>query len=80
MQIVNEHSRLTFLSFMAGKSKNKPEIIKNAKNLIDFRIKNKNNVDINWTSLFQYQHYQMNDLIGTKYLDFLPEDINRRRN
>jgi hypothetical protein len=77
MQLVNEHSRLTFLSFLAGISKNKPEIIKNAKTLIDFRIKNKDKVDINWNVLFEYQHYQMNDLIGTKYLGYLPKELNR---
>jgi hypothetical protein len=75
MQISNEHSRLTFISFMAGKNGNREKITENARNLIDFRIKNKNNVDINWNVLFQYQHYQMDDQIGTRYLGFLPGDL-----
>jgi hypothetical protein len=60
---------------MAGKNGNREKITENARNLIDFRIKNKNNVDINWNVLFQYQHYQMDDQIGTRYLGFLPGDL-----
>lgn len=76
MQIVKEHSRLTFISFMAGKKGGKEQIIKHANDLINFRIKNKGNVDINWNVLFQSLYYQMNDQIGTRYLGFLPRDIN----
>jgi|WetSurMetagenome_2_1015567.scaffolds.fasta_scaffold24378_1 hypothetical protein len=76
MQIVNEHSRLTFICFMAGKKGDRKEMIGKAKELISFRIKNKDKVDINWNVLFQYQYYQMNDQIGTKYLGFLPEKLN----
>jgi hypothetical protein len=75
IQIVNEHSRLTYKSFMAGKKGNKKEIIANASNLISYRKQNKDNVDINWAVLFQYQHYQMKDQIGTGYLGFLPSDL-----
>ncbi len=76
MQISNQHSRLTFLGFIAGKSGEKEKIKENARNLVNFRIQNKDKVDINWNVLFQYQHYQMHDQIGTKYLGFLPADLN----
>jgi hypothetical protein len=76
MQIANENSRLTFICFMAGKSGNKEKINARAKELLSFRIKNKDNVDINWNVLFQAQHYQMNDQIGMRYLGFLSKDIN----
>jgi hypothetical protein len=76
MQIANENSRLTFICFMAGKSGDKEKIIARAKELLSFRIKNKDNVDINWNVLFQAQHYQMNDQIGMRYLGFLSRDIN----
>ena len=75
IQLSNQHSRLTFLGFMAGKSGKKEQIVENALNLINFRIKNMQNIDINWNVLFQYQHYQMRDQIGTKYLGFLPSDL-----
>jgi hypothetical protein len=76
MQIVNEHSRLTFICFRAGKKGDRKEMITRANELIDFRIKNKDKVDINWNVLFQYQYNQMYDQIGTKYLGFLPADLN----
>jgi hypothetical protein len=76
MQIANENSRLTFISFMAGKSGKKDLIAERAQDLINFRIRNKDNVDINWNVLFQTQHYQMDDQIGTRYLGFLPKDLN----
>jgi len=76
MLIVNEHSRLTFIIFMAGKKGDKKEIIARATDLINYRIQNKDKVDINWNVLFQYQHYQMGDQIGTKYLGYLPTDPN----
>jgi hypothetical protein len=76
MQIVNEHSRLTYLGFLAGKSGDRKKITENAKNLINFRIRNKDKIDLNWNVLFQYQHYQMNDQIGTRYLGFLPQNLN----
>jgi hypothetical protein len=76
MQIANQHSRLTFLAFLSGKSGNKDQIAESAGNLVDFRIKNKDNVDINWNVLFQYQHYHMDDQIGTRYLGFLPAELN----
>jgi hypothetical protein len=75
MQIVNEHSRLTYICFMAGKKGNKKDMIGKANGLIAFRIKNKDKVDINWNVLFQYQYYQMNDQIGTRYLGFLPDNL-----
>ena len=61
MQIANENSRLTFISFMAGKKGNKKQIVQNANDLINFRIKNKDKIDINWNVLFQYQHYHLDD-------------------
>jgi hypothetical protein len=76
MQIVNKHSRLTFLAFMAGKEGNRTNMTNQAKKLIKYRIENKDKIDLNWNILFQYQHYQMADQIGTKYLGFLPEDLN----
>jgi hypothetical protein len=76
MQIVNEHSRLTYICFMSGKKGDKRDMIEKAKKLIAFRIENKDKVDINWNVLFQYQYYQMADQIGTKYLGFLPSDLN----
>ena len=76
MQIANNHSRLTFLGFLAGKSRDKARITEHAEDLINFRIRNKNEIDINWNVLFQYQHYQMDDQIGTRYLGFLPKDLN----
>jgi len=75
MQIVNEHSRLTFICFMAGKKGDRNEIISRANELIDFRIKNKDKVDINWNVLFQYQYYHLEDQIGTRYLGFLPSNL-----
>ena len=75
MQIVNAQSRLTFNSFIAGKSGDKDKIIEKANELVNFRFANKDKIDMNWSVLFQTQYYQMNDLIGTKYLDFLPKDI-----
>lgn len=75
MQISNKHSRLTFLAFIAGKNGRKDQITENARNLIDFRTKNKEVIDINWNVLFQYQYYQMRDQIGTRYLGFLPKDL-----
>lgn len=76
MQVSNQQSRLTYLSFLAGKSGNKKEIIKAARELVDFRIRNKDVIDINWNVLFQSQHYQMDDQIGTRYLGFLPDNLN----
>jgi hypothetical protein len=76
MQLSNKHSRLTYLGFIAGKSGKKEQMAGNALNLVNFRIKNRQNIDINWNVLFQYQHYQMRDQIGTKYLGFLPADLN----
>ncbi len=76
MQLSNKHSRLTYLGFVAGKSGNREQIVGNARNLVNFRIKNRQNIDINWNVLFQYQHYQMHDQIGTKFLGFLPADLN----
>jgi hypothetical protein len=75
MQIANQHSRLTFISLMAGKEGNRNDMIKKAEDLISFRIRNKNNVDINWNVLFQQQHYHMKDQIGTRYLGFLPKEL-----
>jgi hypothetical protein len=75
MQIVNQHSRLTFISLMAGREGNRDDMMKKANDLISFRIRNKNNVDINWNVLFQHQHYQLRDQIGTRYLGFLSKDI-----
>jgi len=75
MQIANENSRLTFICFMAGRSGNKDQITARAKELISFRIKNKDKVDINWNVLFQAQYHQMKDQIGMRYLGFLPKDI-----
>ncbi len=60
---------------MAGKGGDRADMIKKANDLIDFRIRNKNRIDINWNVLFQCQHYQMRDQIGTRYLGFLPEDL-----
>ena len=76
MQVANEHSRLSFICFLAGKSGDKKLIVEKAKELIDFRMKSINKVDINWNVLFMVQHYQMQDQIGTKYLDFLPKKFN----
>jgi len=76
MQIANQHSRLTFLAFLAGKSGDKDQIAENAGNLVNFRIRNKDKVDMNWNVLFQSQYYQMDDQIGTRYLGFLPIDLN----
>ena len=75
MQIANENSRLTFICFMAGKSGNKEQIISKAKDLLNFRIQNKDKVDINWNVLFQAQDNLMHDQIGMRYLGFLPKDI-----
>ncbi len=75
MQLANEHSRLTFLSFLSGETGNSDIIAENARNLINFRVRHKSEIDINWNVLFQYQHYQMNDQIGTRYLGFLPKDL-----
>ncbi len=75
MQISNENSRLTYICFMAGKSGNKEQIISKAKDLLSFRIKNKDKVDINWNVLFQAQDNFMHDQIGMRYLGFLPKDI-----
>jgi hypothetical protein len=77
MQVANENSRLTFICFMAGKSGNKEKITEKAKELVSFRIKNKDNVDINWNVLFQAQDSFMHDQIGMRYLGFLPKDINK---
>lgn len=75
MQISNEHSRLTYNAFLSGKGSDRAKIIENARKLILFRIQNKDKIDINWNVLFQYQHYQMNDQIGTRYLGFLPDKL-----
>ena len=75
MQIANQNSKLTFNAFVAGKSGNRNEIINHASELINFRKNNRDKVDINWNVLFQYQHYQMRDQIGTQYLGFLPDDL-----
>jgi len=75
MQIANQHSRLTFSSFMAGKGGNRADMVKKANDLISFRIQNKNKIDIHWNLLFQYQHYHMKDQIGTRYLGFLPKEL-----
>ena len=76
MQIANENSRLTFICLMAGKKGIKSQIIAKANDLVNFRIENKDRVDINWNVLFQYQHYALHDQIGTRYLGFLPKDLN----
>jgi hypothetical protein len=78
MQIANRHSRLTFLSLLSGKSGDREMIVKNGMELMKYRIENKDNIDINWNNLFQHQHYQLNDQIGTRYLGFLPEDLIRK--
>jgi hypothetical protein len=78
MQLANEHSRLTFKAFLAGNGKDINKIRESAKNLVDFRIMYKDSIDINWNILFQYQHYQMDDQIGTKYLGFLPANLDSR--
>ena len=75
MQIANENSRLTFICFMAGKSGNQEQIISKAKDLLSFRIRNKDNIDINWNVMFQAQDNFMHDQIGMRYLGFLPKDI-----
>ena len=75
MQIANENSRLTFICFMTGKSKNKEQIISKAKELLSFRIQNRDKMDINWNVLFQAQDNFMHDQIGMRYLGFLPKDI-----
>ncbi len=75
MQIANENSRLTFICFMAGKSSNQEQIISKAKDLLSFRIRNKDNIDINWNVMFQAQDNFMHDQIGMRYLGFLPKDI-----
>jgi hypothetical protein len=75
MQIANENSRLTFVCFMAGKSSNKEQIISKAKDLLSFRIQNRDSVDINWNVLFQAQLHHMHDQIGMRYLGFLPKEI-----
>ena len=75
MQIANENSRLTFICFMAGKNGNKGQIINKAKDLLGFRIQNRDKVDINWNVLFQAQDNFMHDQIGMRYLGFLPKDI-----
>jgi hypothetical protein len=76
MQIANENSRLTFICFMAGKKGNKEQITAKANELINFRIANKDKIDVNWNVLFQAQYYQMADQIGTRYLGFIPKNIN----
>jgi hypothetical protein len=75
MQIANENSRLTFISFMAGKGGNKDQVISKARDLLSFRIQNRDKVDINWNVLFQAQDNFMHDQIGMRYLGFLPKDI-----
>jgi len=75
MQIANENSRLTYICFMAGKNGNKEQIINKAKDLLNFRIQNRDKVDINWNVLFQAQDHFMHDQIGMRYLGFLPKDI-----
>lgn len=75
MQIANEHSRLTYISFIKGKIGNKDQIVEAATNLINFRIANRDKIDINWNVLFQSQHYQMDDQIGTRFLGYLPNDL-----
>jgi hypothetical protein len=75
MQIANEHSRLTFICFIAGRSGNKAKISERAKELLSFRIKNKDNVDINWNVLFQAQDNFTHDQIGMRFLGFLPKDL-----
>jgi hypothetical protein len=76
MQISNEHSRLTFMCLMAGRSGNRDSITKKANELLSYRIKNKDKVDINWNVLFQAQDNFLHDQIGMKYLGFLPKNIN----
>jgi hypothetical protein len=75
MQIANRNSRLTYICFMAGKSSNKKQIISKAKDLLSFRIQNRDKVDINWNVLFEAQDHFMHDQIGMRYLGFLPKDI-----
>ena len=75
MLIANQQSRLTFNCFKAGLEGERNQVIKEANDLVNFRILNKDKIDINWNLLFQTQYYQMNDQIGTKYLRFLPKDI-----
>jgi len=60
---------------MAGKGGNRADMVKKANDLISFRIQNKNKIDIHWNLLFQYQHYHMKDQIGTRYLGFLPKEL-----
>ncbi|MBK7713045.1 MAG: DUF4838 domain-containing protein [Bacteroidales bacterium] len=75
MQIANENSRLTVICFMAGKNGNKDQIISKANDLLNFRLQNRDKVDINWNVLFQAQHHQMHDQTGMRYLGFLPKNI-----
>ncbi len=75
MQITNRHNRLTFQSLMAGIEGNDNKMKEKAGELVQFRIDNKDNIDMNWGMLFWAQYYHLYDQIGTRFLDFLSDDI-----
>jgi hypothetical protein len=78
IQISNRHSRLTFISLMAGISGDEQEITKRAGELLRFRIENRDNIDMNWGMLFWAQYYHLYDQIGTRFLGILSDDINMK--
>lgn len=68
MKISNQHSRMTFIALMAGINGHSEELMKKTKELIAFRIENKNNIDVDWEELFNVQYRQLKDQLGTKKL------------
>jgi hypothetical protein len=78
IQIANRHSRLTFRGLMAGIGGNEQKMKEKAGELVEFRIENRDNIDMNWGTLFWAQYYHLYDQIGTRFLGILSEDINMK--
>ena len=53
-------------------------MVKKTGELVQFRIENRDNIDINWGMLFWAQYYHLYDQIGTRFLGILSDDINMK--
>ncbi len=78
IKIANRHSRLTFYSLIAGINGDEQEMVKKTGELVQFRIENRDNIDINWGMLFWAQYYHLYDQMGTRFLGILSDDINMK--
>jgi hypothetical protein len=63
-----QHNRLQYEAMLANEKGSYQSSKQAAAKLLDFRIKNKDNLFINWASLFDSQHHS-GDILGLDKLD-----------